>query len=141
MFSGVPMPLMIWDEEFSVNIEAIDEQHKKWVDILNELHDAMSKGRGADNLSETLDRLVEYTKVHFKTEERMLEKNGYPFYEGHKKIHDDMIKEVELLRLRLDSGERSMSVDVMQFLKNWLSDHILRTDKNFGPFLNSKGIK
>lgn len=134
------MPFITWIDKFSVNVEAIDEQHKKWIDILNNLYDAMKEGKGADKLSETLDSLVEYTKVHFATEEQLLRRNGYPFYEGHKKIHDDMTKEVELLRLRYESGETMLSVDVMQFLKNWLSDHILHTDKNFGQYLNSKGI-
>jgi len=135
------MPLITWNDKFSVNIQEVDEQHKVWVKILNNLYDAMKEGRGADKLSETLDRLVEYTKVHFTAEELLLKKNGYPFYEGHKKIHDDMIKEVELLKLRFESGETMLSVDVMEFLKNWLSEHILNTDKNYGPYLNSKGIK
>ncbi len=108
--------------------------------LQNNLYDAMKEGKGVEKVSETLDGLVEYTKIHFTTEEGVLSRSGYPFYEGHKKIHEDMVKEVELLRLRHESGERMLSVDVMQFLKNWLSDHILQTDKNFGPFLNSKGI-
>jgi hemerythrin len=134
------MPLIEWDDRFSVNIKEIDEQHKKWIDMLNALYDAMKQGKGREKLSDILEGLVQYTRIHFTTEERILERNGYPFFDGHKKIHDDMVKEVELLKLRFDSGETMLTIDVLQFLKNWLTDHIMRTDKNYGPFLNSKGI-
>ena len=134
------MPLIEWDENFSVNIKEIDDQHKKWVKMLNDLYDSMKEGSGRHKLASVLDGLVEYTKVHFSTEEKILKKYGYPFFEGHKKIHDDMIGEVELLELRHKSGETSLSIYVMNFLKNWLADHIMGTDKNYGPYLNSKGI-
>ena len=134
------MALIIWSDKFSVNVKAIDAQHKKLVELLNTVHDAMKEGRGREVIGETLDGLVDYTKVHFATEEKLLGNNDYPFFQGHKKIHDDMIKEVELLRLRYESGETMLSVDVMQFLKNWLTDHIMGTDRNYSHFLNSKGI-
>ena len=134
------MPLITWNDELSVNIKEIDEQHKKWISMLNDLHEAMRIGKGSEKLDDIFDGLVEYTKVHFATEEELLRSNGYPFYSGHKKIHDDMINEVELLQLRHKSGEVALSIDVMNFLKNWLSEHIMMTDKNYGPYLNSKGI-
>ncbi|HUI31201.1 MAG TPA: bacteriohemerythrin [Candidatus Acidoferrales bacterium] len=118
------MALMKWRERFAVNIKEIDEQHRKWRDMLENI----------------LGGLVEYTRVHFATEERLIQQSWYPFFEGHKKIHDDMIGEVELLELRHKSGETSLSIYVMNFLKNWLADHIMGTDKNYGPYLNSKGI-
>lgn len=134
------MSLITWNEKFSVHIKEIDDQHKRWVDMLNNLYDAMKEGKGFEKVGETLDGLVEYTKTHFVSEEKLMRINGYPFYEGHKKIHDDMVKEVELLRMRYQSGETMLSIDVMQFLKNWLTDHIMGTDRNFGPYLNSKGV-
>lgn len=136
---GAPMALMTWNEKLSVNIKEIDEQ-KKWVNMLNNLHEAMKAGRGAAKLEETLSGLIEYTKVHFATEEKLLHGKRYPFYEGHKKIHNDMIKDVESLRLRYESGETVLSVDTLHFLKNWLTEHIMTTDKNYGPYLNMKGV-
>ncbi len=134
------MALVGWSSKYAVNIAEIDRQHQRWFDILNDLHEAMKSGKGKEKLGEIFEGLVEYTKVHFQAEEKLMRQNGYPFYEGHKKIHDDMIKEVELLQLRYKSGEVALSVDVMNFLRNWLSDHIMGTDKNYGPYLNSKGI-
>lgn len=134
------MPLMKWSEEFSVNVKAIDEQHKRWIEILNELHDAMRAGKGNEILGNVFDELLEYTRVHFTTEERIMQAAGYPLFLGHRKIHEDMVKELNQLVHQYKSGEPVMTVDVMQLLKNWLSEHIMGMDKNFGPYLNSKGI-
>ena len=134
------MPLIEWNEKLSVNIRAIDEQHKKWINILNELHDAMKAGKGRDAVGNVLDELVEYTKVHFASEEKLMEANGYPLFSGHKKLHEDMVKEVEFLRSEHSSGAAGLTIEVMQFLKNWLNEHIIGTDKNYGPYLYGKGV-
>ncbi len=134
------MPLMEWNEKLSVNISAIDAQHKKWIGILNELHDAMKSGKGKEKIGKVLDDLVEYTKVHFAAEEKLMQGNGYPLFAGHKKQHEDMVKEVELLKSKYISGASGLTIEVMQFLRNWLSEHIIGTDKNYGPYLNEKGI-
>ncbi len=134
------MALMTWNDSFSVHINEIDAQHKKWIDLLNSLHDAMKAGKGKEKIGEVLTGLVEYTKVHFSKEEGLMRASAYPFYAQHKKVHEDMVKEVESLLARYKSGEGTLTLDVMQFLKNWLSEHIMTTDKNYGPYLNSKGI-
>jgi hemerythrin len=131
---------MKWDQRFSVNIKVIDEQHKKWIGMLNNLHDAMRLGKGRDMVGSVLGELVDYTKVHFSTEERLMEKYGYALYSGHKKLHEDMVREVELLQSKYEAGETTLTIDVMQFLKNWLSEHIIGTDRNYAPFLNGKGV-
>ena len=135
------MPLLTWNDDYSVHIDEIDEQHKLWVRMLNDLHDAMKAGKGKDKVGETLSGLVNYTKVHFAKEEELMRSAGYRYFAEHKRIHEDMVKEVESLLTRYKSGELVITLEVMQFLKNWLSEHILLTDKNYGPYLNSRGIK
>ncbi len=134
------MPLLEWSEKYSVNIRAIDDQHKKWIQILNELHDAMKSGRGKDIVGKVLDELVDYTRVHFSSEEKLMEANGYPLFEGHKRLHEDMVRELELLKTKHNEGKTVLTLDVMQLLKNWLSEHIIGTDKNYAAYLNSKGV-
>jgi len=134
------MPLMEWTEKLSVDVKEIDTQHKKWIGLLNDLHEAMKSGKGKEAVGGVLSGLVDYTKVHFATEERLLKSNGYPLFDGHKRIHEDMVKEVENLEKKYKTGQNVLSIDVMQFLKNWLSEHIMGTDKNYSAFLRSKGI-
>lgn len=134
------MSLMEWNQKFSVNVKEIDEQHKKWIGILNELHDSMRAGKGSATVGKVLDELVDYTKVHFTTEERLMQANAYPHFAGHKRIHENMVREVEQLREKYRSGSSVLTIEVMQFLKNWLSEHITGTDQSYSPYLNSKGI-
>ena len=117
-----------------------NEQHKKLVGFINELHDSFKSGRGNEVIGKILDGLVNYTKVHFSTEEKLMEKYLYPGYVRHKNEHDDLVKQVNDLQGKIKSGGMVVSLEVMQFLKNWLNNHILKSDKLYGPFLNKKGI-
>ncbi len=134
------MALVEWSDKFLTNVKECDEQHKKLVNLVNSLYDAMSKGKGKEVLGKILDELVSYTDYHFKTEERLFQKYDYPDFAKHKLEHDQLTKKALDLKNRYKKGEVTISVEVMNFLSNWLKEHILRSDKLYGPFLNSKGV-
>ncbi len=135
------MAFMPWKDDFAVNILEVDTQHKKLLDLLNRLFDAMKVGKGKDVLGSILKELVDYTVYHFGTEERMFKQFGYPEFVKHKKEHDDLTKKAVKLKQAFDSGQQTITVEVMNFLKNWLNGHILQEDKKFAPYLKSKGVK
>ncbi len=132
---------MHWDEKFSVKIGEIDSQHKKLFALINDLFDAMSAARGKDVLGTVLSELIEYTVYHFGTEERIFQQYGYPERINHKRAHDDLTGKVKELKTAFEGGNRMISIEVMNFLKDWLNVHILQEDKQYVPFLNSKGVK
>ncbi len=132
--------LFPWSEVYSVGIGVIDMQHKNLVKIINDLHQAMIAGRGKAELGKIISSLVSYTKAHFKTEETFMESHLYPEYAGHKTQHEQLTKTVIEFQGRFEKNEVGLTVEVMDFLKNWLSKHILGTDKKYVPFLNSKGV-
>ena len=134
------MGLIKWNDHYSVNIGVVDEQHKKLIGLINQLYDAMRAGKGAEVLGPVLTELVEYTVYHFSAEEGLCRQYGYPGYEEHKRIHDDLTMKAKQLKTALDQGNNLISIDVMLFLSNWLNTHILEEDKRIGPFLNSKGV-
>lgn len=134
------MALITWKEAYSVNISEIDNQHKKLVGLINSLHDAMLAGKAKDIMSKTLSDLVDYTLYHFATEEKYFDKYNYPRSEAHKKQHSDLIEQVAALQKKHEDGERVLTIDVMNFLRDWLNDHIIGCDKGYGPYLNSKGL-
>ena len=134
------MPLMTWNNDLSVNIKEIDSQHKKLVDLINELHDEMMAYKGKDVLGKVLSELLSYTKTHFFTEEKIMNSNGYPAYLTHKQEHDKLTKKVAELKNDFDAGKIVLGTEVMKFLKDWLTNHIMKSDKAYTPFLNSKGI-
>lgn len=134
------MALFVWSDKYSVNIKGIDEQHKKLIGIINELHDAMIKGKSNDILSNVLQDLIDYTRVHFANEERIMNMHDYPDYTAHKAAHEDLLRQVTKFDKEFREGKFGLSIQIMNFLKDWLSKHILETDKKYSPFLNSKGV-
>ena len=134
------MALMAWSDNLSVNVTQIDEQHKKLVGMLNDLHDAMKQGKGSDASGNVLSGLVQYVATHFATEEKLMKEHAYPEYLKHKIEHDALTKQALDLQKQLQEGKPVLTVELMKFLKDWLSNHILGTDKKYGPYLNSKGI-
>ncbi|MCP3175704.1 bacteriohemerythrin [Desulfuromonas sp. KJ2020] len=136
-----PDDLMSWGPAFSVGIVEIDRQHKKLLALVNKLYRALKGGQGNQVLGEVLDELIAYTQGHFSSEERMLQSKGYPDLAAHKKLHADLVEQVASLREQFSQGKATLSSDVFNFLKSWLTNHIQKTDKAYGPFLNSHGIQ
>jgi len=132
---------MNWDEKFSVNIGEIDSQHKKLFALINELFDGMRAGRGKDILGAVLSDLIAYTVYHFNTEERIFQQYGYPERIKHKQEHDELTRKAKELKADFEGGNRMISIEVMNFLRDWLNVHILQEDKKYVPFLTSKGVK
>ncbi len=134
------MQLIKWDDNFSVKVKEIDEQHKKLVEMINALHDAMSEGKSKEILSDIIQKMIEYTDFHFKTEEKYFDKFDYPDSKKHKAEHINFVQKVTEFHDGYKSGKVFLSIEVMDFLKNWLHSHITGSDKNYTSFFNSKGL-
>jgi len=139
--AGTSAVLFPWDNSYSVNVAAMDSQHKNLVGIINELHQAMSTGSGKNKLSEILSKLIGYTKGHFAAEEGLLQSHAYPDLASQKAEHERLTGTVMNFQRRFLSNEIGLTVEVMDFLKNWLRTHILDLDKKYSPFLNGKGVR
>jgi|APMed6443717190_1056831.scaffolds.fasta_scaffold84736_1 hemerythrin len=134
------MAIMQWNKTFETNIKKIDEQHQGLVNILNALHDSMLKGDSNSEMGKLLEKLVNYTVIHFKTEEELFDKHGFPETTKHKAEHNDLTGKASKLLKDHKAGATVVSADLMYFLKDWLKNHILGSDKKYGPFLNAKGV-
>ena len=135
------MPLMVWTEKLSVGVGVLDDDHKRLVGMVNELYDAMQAGHGRESLGPILDRLVQYTKVHFAREEKFFAQTSYAASEAHKGEHEALTRQVIAVQQKFHSGATAtLSLDVMQFLKNWLVNHIQGSDQKYRPHLNANGI-
>ena len=134
------MALLNWENDFSVNVKEIDNQHKKIVNIINELYDAMLEGKSREVLSKTLSDLAEYTQYHFAFEEKYFEEFGYPKKEEHIKQHRNLVDKVLKFKSKYEEGAIFISIDIMEFLREWLKNHIAGSDKEYGPYFNSNGL-
>ena len=91
-------------------------------------------------MGKILGSLIDYTKYHFGTEEKLMQAHSYQSYIIHKKAHDDLTRHAIDLQKKFEGGNLIITIEVMNFLKDWVSRHILSTDKQYAPFFNCKGV-
>lgn len=130
-----------WSDALSVGIEEIDEQHKVLAGLVNRMHDAIHERHGSDVVKGILAELAEYTRIHFAVEESLMRILNYPDYEQHKAIHEELLGHVIELREKVESGKTAIGFELMHFLKNWLTKHIMEEDMNYSSFFLAAGAK
>jgi hemerythrin len=135
------MALITWNNNLSVRVAEIDQQHKILITMINDLNDAMKIGKGKDALGKIVEGLTAYTVTHFKTEEKYFAQFGYPDTVNHKKEHAAFIQKVSSFKDGLEKGKLTLTLDVVDFLSDWLKTHIMGTDKKYSQFFNEKGLK
>lgn len=134
------MALITWNDSLSVKVKQFDDQHKKLVDMVNQLFDAMKTGKGNQVMGDILKQLIAYTQTHFAAEERLMQQYGFPEYEAHKKEHNALVIQVVDLQKQFQEGKAVLTQNVMNFLRDWLARHIQGVDKKYGVYLNGKGV-
>jgi len=130
-----------WKDEYNTGINSIDQQHRKLVNLINQLQTAVDHSTGQEFESEALDELVDYTRTHFRYEEGLMEQNQYPDFEPHKAQHEKMIKKVSEVLAEYEKNHDQAMNQAVVFLKDWLITHINGTDKEYSSFLIAKGVK
>jgi hemerythrin len=130
------MALIVWKPTYSVGVPEMDDQHKRLVEILNELNEGLVKGQGKDKLYSTLMGLIDYTKKHFADEEKLMEKSGYPKLDQHKKEHKELTQQVVDFARQYNAGEKGITIELMNFLRSWLVVHIQGKDAEYGRHIN-----
>jgi hemerythrin len=134
------MPLFTWSKDYAVGVKSLDSQHTNLFAILNELLEAMAAGKGQSVAGELLRKLVSYTKEHFATEERLMELAHYPALAAHREHHRALTQQVGDFMTRFEKGDGAVNLDLLEFLRAWLKNHIQREDKEYGPWLNDHGV-
>jgi len=134
------MALIQWAPILSVGVTQFDNEHKKLVDMVNNLYDAMKLGKASGAIGTILDELIKYTANHFGAEERLLQQHGYPGLAKHKAEHAALVKQVQEIQKGFKEG-KALPQNLLQFLRDWLMKHIVGEDKLYSAFLNSKGVK
>jgi hemerythrin len=133
------MPLVSWNDKFSVEVPSIDQQHQKLFAMMNELYDAMSQGKGKQLAPEILDRLVDYTREHFAAEEAMMKRANYPDFAAHQAEHEKL--KAEVAKMLKDSSSAALSMPLLSFMRDWLQSHIVSRDKCYTASMRTAGIR
>ncbi|MDR2735047.1 MAG: bacteriohemerythrin [Spirochaetota bacterium] len=141
-----------WNEQYDGGLAIMDEQHRKIVDVINELYRAVfalkvdgtaeeKEKEKAEGIKKSIRAAVEYVKVHFSTEETIMRKLDYPRYPEHKTRHEDFARRVLQDVMRFESGDRRVGMQLVAFLRDWLLEHIAVADKDLALYAKNKGLK
>ncbi len=131
---------VIWKDEYSVGIESIDEDHKKLLNLINNLQAAVMCNTGEEFERQSLNELMDYTHYHFHREEELMRAHGYIDFEGHKGQHDQMIIQAKVFLDRYEEKGRDALPEVTSYLRLWLLQHINVADMKYVPLLKEKGV-
>ncbi len=129
-----------WSDGLSVGIAAIDDDHRKLLGLINNLQTAVLYPTGDAFERQALKDLVDYTKYHFEREEDLMERNGYPDFAAHKRLHEAMIARVGQFLEAYERDREGTVNEMTSYLKTWLLDHIAGTDQKYSPYLRERGV-
>lgn len=137
------MPKYQWDETLAVGVELIDQQHRELIQKLDEVNTAVEQRMGGAKIVKTLSFLFDYTDYHFKTEEKNMERCGYPDLEDHKTAHGELVDTLKDLEneFEMEGAHNKLADALNTFLNNWLITHIKGVDVKFGAYLREKGYQ
>ncbi len=135
------MTTLTWNHACSVGVRAINDQHGILMDALNELRDAAGRGGGREQVSELLDRLIEFTRMHFASEEQLMQRSGFPGLEEHRKQHQRLMAQILEAAHRLQHGEHAAIGSLVSFLGAWHVKHTELLDRPCAAWLNEQGTQ
>jgi len=134
------MPIVTWCDTYSVNVREIDDQHKELLDLVNNLHRAVESLASKGELTQMLVELVEFTRTHFSTEERLMKEHDFPELKEHRKEHKLLLRYLVDLVDGVSGGKRLRFYADYDVSTDWALIHITECDRSLGTFLNSKGV-
>lgn len=135
------MALVTWNDSIAVGIPSLDGQHQRWIGLINDLHDAMMARKGREIVAATLKGMVEYTRTHFGTEERLMTRHGFAEAASHTRLHDEFVARIAEMEARHQAGDATLTIDVMDSLRDWLVRHIQTVDRQYVAHLKAHGVQ
>jgi hemerythrin len=124
---------IVWEKDNELGIPIIDEQHRGLVSAINSFHYFIKEGEGIEATRPTLQTLVQYINIHFKTEEPLMKQSGYPSYDEHILTHKGLIEKTKnIAHETLTKGDARIALD---FLKDWWLTHINKVDRQYAPYV------
>ncbi len=134
------MPIVTWSNEYNINVDEIDNQHQEMLGLVNNLHSSVESRTDKNILKKMLAELVVYTRMHFATEEQLMEQHDYPHHIEHKQEHRLLLQHLEFLLGAVSIGKYPTFFSDYDISTDWMFMHISGSDKKLGEFLNSQNI-
>jgi len=130
------MTFYSWKQEYSVGNDLMDKQHQAIIEMINKMHEAMQVGKGGIEAGNIITEMIDYSVMHFAAEEELMKKIHYVELNAHMKEHNAFMIKAADFQNQIDSGSFTLSMDIITFLRDWLTDHILVNDKAYSKVIN-----
>lgn len=134
------MTLLTWNPACTVGVRAMDNQHGVLMDAMNDLRLAVVHGKGREQVCELLDQFIEFMRMHFTCEERLMDKCGFPGVAEHRAKHQSIMAQILHSSHRLQYGDGVDTSSLLCFLKDGFIQHIEGIDQKYGQWFNDHGI-
>jgi hemerythrin-like metal-binding protein len=134
------MALLTWNHACTVGVMAMDDQHGILMDTLNELRLAVVRGSNRDEVNELMSRLIEFTRMHFWSEEQLMEKFSFPGFVEHRDEHHHLLSQIQDSARRMQHGEAVHMRPLLGFLRDCYQEHMSGLDQDYGSWLNDRGV-
>ncbi|WP_210396620.1 bacteriohemerythrin [Motiliproteus sediminis] len=134
------MSVFEFDQSLQLGVQAIDEQHKRFIGYINDAWDALERGDDSEEYLYILNQLMDYAMEHFSFEESLMREFQYPGYDDHKQNHNRTAEQLFEFDMRLLAASPDDCRAFVQFLQDWLQNHIKVVDVELASFLKSKGV-
>lgn len=128
---------IFWSSDYEIGIGVIDQQHRRIVEYINDVHDVIENDGGEEAVQNILMNLVDYTLSHFAFEEAMMEEAGYSDLDVHQITHKTFVQQLELLKSRFEQGE-AVATELADMLQSWLLKHIVTDDQSYTDTVKEK---
>ena len=133
---------IIWKPEYSVGVKEIDAQHQRLVELINQTYDSVYKNSSKDETLKIVQAVLDHGILHFKTEEKYFDKFHYPLAEEHKKEHVKLLANASSFKTKINDSVdyKKETMNFLDFLEDWLVDHMMVQDKKYSVFFNQNGL-
>jgi hemerythrin len=129
-----------WTEEYSVHISVLDEQHRRLINTVNQLDQALRSAEGSSVVDSVLAQLVNYAGEHFATEESLMQQHSYPALSIHRAQHEAFREKLTGFLQAHQAGKPCVPVSLMLYMKEWLRKHLTTSDQLYSAYLNARGV-
>ncbi|ASB48662.1 bacteriohemerythrin [Alkalitalea saponilacus] len=127
-----------WTPDLSVSNEGLDKEHQKWIEILNNFYQGILDGSPKEKLEQLVLAMLDYTKYHFASEEEFMKSVNYPDLKEHQEIHAFYVEKITGFYEKIKEGKLILSLEVTNFLKTWLINHIKGTDQQYARYVDGQ---
>ena len=131
---------LVWTQKYATGVDTIDGDHQTLFMMVNALHDTLDHDDASEQLPGLFRHLMEYVDTHFRREEALMEEHDYPLLDEHRDKHRQLAATLESMVAEFEKAPATFPVDdLMDFLKNWLTTHVLKSDMDYVPFVKPDG--